>query len=140
MKVSRAEGGELGPFNQNDVLVFTARICQYLCKYGNFQKQKFLEVVVKDELGQFGAYLTKNEALGNDQHPPHNLIHYCLKYLLKEGLIKKVDNNLHTFEYEYTQILKLLCPIIGKYEYNRQGLVTVKFACNQNQTKQILMK
>jgi hypothetical protein len=31
-------------------------------------------------------------------------------------LIKKVDNNLHTFEYESTQTLKLLCPIIGKYE------------------------
>lgn len=116
MKVSRAEGGELGPFNQNDVLVFTARICQYICKYGNFQKRKFLEVVVNDELGRFGGYPSRNKALENDQHPLHNLIHYCLKYLLTEGLIKKVDNNLHHFEYEYTQTLKLLCPIIEKYE------------------------
>jgi hypothetical protein len=116
MKVSKAEGGELGPFNQNDVLVFTARICQYICKNGNFQKRKFLEVVANDELGQFGAYLKRNEALENDQHPLHNLIHYCLRYLLTEGLIKKADNGLHNFEYGYTQTLKLLCPIIEKYE------------------------
>lgn len=45
MKVSVASGGEWGPFNENDVMVFNGLICKYICDKGRFEKGNFSKLL-----------------------------------------------------------------------------------------------
>jgi hypothetical protein len=108
------------PFNDNDVTIWNALICKYVCQKENsgFNESEFLAAVIDDKILPLGAYdkvmMRKTRAEGNKFY---RLIEFCLDYLRDNRLleIKKEKNSKGLGEHYFaTQRLKSICPKIEK--------------------------
>jgi hypothetical protein len=93
-KVS-GQGGIPEPFNLNDVLVWKAFVCKFICYWNKdrFSKSAFLGVMIKGEVGPTGAY-NKNEmqkAISDNDHAYSRLIRFCIDDLMMKDLFKTLD-------------------------------------------------
>jgi hypothetical protein len=110
------------PFNENDVTVWTALICKYLCqnKKDDFTLPKFLSDVLEDKILPINAYnkeMIRNVKVG-ERNEFYQIISYCLEYLRKNRLLelkKDVNSNgLDYNEYYPTKRLRSICPQIRR--------------------------
>ena len=61
IKVASSSGYPIPhPFNENDITVWNALICKYLCKENRFNKANFLQSLIDDKIEPSGGYY-KNE-------------------------------------------------------------------------------
>jgi hypothetical protein len=122
-KVS-GQDGVPEPFNLNDVLVWKALICKFICNKlkDRFSKSALLEALISGEVGPSGAY-DKNEmqkAVNDKYHAYSRLIKFCLEDMTMKDLFQK-DQYDHTNDsdcnsYHITVKFKGLCPEILKYD------------------------
>ena len=117
-------GGVPEPFNLNDVLVWKALICKFICNEhkDRFSKSSFLEALIKGEVGLIKEAYDKNEmqkAIIDNNHPYGHLIKFCLDDMVMKGLFEKYGDiqDLDYNSYHVMDKLKLLCPQILKYDF-----------------------
>jgi hypothetical protein len=112
------------PFNVNDVIVWKALICKFMCKENidRFSKSSLLRGMINEEIEPTGAY-NKDEmkkAIGDTRHVYGRLIKFCLDNMTAKGLFaRKEHTDLNDFDYNSyhgTGKLKALCPNILKYQ------------------------
>jgi hypothetical protein len=106
------------PFNSNDVLVWKALICKYICKKNIeiFSKDDFYEALLNGEFPQGGAYVEPlRNATQSEKELFDNLLHFCLNSLSKKGLLGRSVVGQRDTEYRRTTRLGLFCPDIMKY-------------------------
>lgn len=117
-------GGVPEPFNLNDVLVWKALICKFICneRKDRFSKSSFLEALIIGEVGPSGAY-DKNEmknAINDKNHAYSRLIKFCLEDMIMKDLFEKDQYDLTKDSdynsYHVTVKLNKLCPEILKYD------------------------
>jgi hypothetical protein len=122
-KVS-GQGGIPEPFNVNDVIVWKALICKFMCKENSdrFSKSSLLRGMITEEIEPTGAY-SKDEmkkAIGDARHVYSMLIKFCLDDMTTKGLFAKKDHtDINDFDYNSyhgTGKLNALCPNILKYQ------------------------
>jgi hypothetical protein len=114
-------GGAGGPdpFNSNDVLVWKALICKYICKNDieTFSKTNFYEALLNGEFPQGRAYVEPLlKATQDERKLFDNLLYYSLDSLSKNGLLKRYVKTPTDIEYRKTSRLNIFCRDILKYD------------------------
>ena len=111
-----AGAGGPGPFNKNDVLIWKALICKYICKKDIviFRKDDFLRTLIADEIPRPGAYNKEQveTAIYDDSNDFSVLVMYCVESLVKNNLLKREGNA----EPRVTLRLKSFCRDILQYD------------------------
>jgi hypothetical protein len=112
------------PSDSNDVIVWKALICKFMCIENNnrFSKSSFLTWIIKEKIQSVGAY-DKDEiknATHDNNHTYSRLIRFCLDSLVKIHLLcksERIDTNRTEYEeYMRTERLKIFCPEIERYD------------------------
>jgi hypothetical protein len=106
------------PFNSNDVLVWKALICKYICKKNIeiFSKADFYEALLNYEFPQGGAYVEPlRSATQEEKKSFNNLLYFCLDSLSKKGLLEVPVRGQKGAEYRRTARLRLFCPDVMRY-------------------------
>ncbi|MGB8937542.1 MAG: hypothetical protein WCC17_20825 [Candidatus Nitrosopolaris sp.] len=104
------------PFNDNDVTVWNAPICKYLCEKEN---SSFNGAVIDDKILPLGAYDKEMMKTGTGGNKFYRLIEFCLEYLRDNRLLKiKKEKNSKGLcaHYFATERLESICPEIEKVE------------------------
>ena len=107
------------PFNENDVTVWNALICKFVCEKNYFNKSDFITEVINDKIIPVGAYNKKRirDSISDDKNEFSQLITYCLIYLTSNKLLKIIAQNSDSSKYDKyssTPRLKSMCPEIKK--------------------------
>jgi hypothetical protein len=96
----------------NEIIIWQALICKYMCKekIDNFRKPNFLGTIISGEI-QMPNALDEDElkmAIEDEHHHYSVLIKQCLERMNNNGLLND--------EYQKTDMLRVICPEILKYD------------------------
>ena len=121
LSVSLSHNSIPTPFNENDVTVWNALICKFICKHNNFNKSDFILEVINNKIISIGAYPNKTKiknSIIDNKNVFSQLVKYCLTYLTENNLLeikgKISDDSEDQNKYSITHRLKSLCPEIEK--------------------------
>jgi len=105
------------PFNENDVMVWNALICKYICKNknGHFNRSDFLNNMIEDRITPIGAYNKEMIRKTNkgEKNEFYYLMKYCLEFLRTNRMLElrsETDPRYFT-----TNRLRSMCPQIANF-------------------------
>jgi hypothetical protein len=108
------------PFNINDVIVFKALICKFMCRKdtNRFSKSSFLQWVVDEKIESY-TQDELNKAIKDFTHEYNRLMEFCLDAMITNNLFTRQrptsPNDFDYNSYRATPKLRTLCPNILKY-------------------------
>lgn len=96
----------------NEIIVWQALICKYMCKKNidNFRKADFLQTIISGDI-QMPLALVEDEmkkAIDDEHHHYSVIIKECLEWMHNNGLLND--------ECQKTHRLRAICPEILKYD------------------------
>jgi hypothetical protein len=112
-----------GASSENEQAIWSALICQYMCKYNkdNFCKTEFLQAIINGKIQMPHAYELNEikKAIDDDKHYYNTFISNVLHWMITSHLLKKpkdedIESKLSRLW--ATARLKMLCPEILKYD------------------------